>query len=196
MLFRSLQGGQQRRVALLVRHVEAGTVLHRQPEDFKRALYLAPLAEMVRRIDRRQQHRASRMVPRAGVGLAVEQQFHQARIALRDGLHQGSHELAQWLIQHEVEEVVMESTAQYWKPVWRERRCISLPAAVYFVDLGQVSLQVPSGVSGTASVQVTNNRQTSNTVTAPAAASSPGIFPVIVNGTNYPAGVFPALDTF
>ena len=28
------------------------------------------------------------------------------------------HALAQWLIQLEVEEVVMESTAQYWKPVW------------------------------------------------------------------------------
>jgi len=28
------------------------------------------------------------------------------------------HLLAQWLIQLEVEEVVMESTAQYWKPVW------------------------------------------------------------------------------
>jgi transposase len=26
--------------------------------------------------------------------------------------------LAQWFIQQEVEEVVMESTAQYWKPVW------------------------------------------------------------------------------
>jgi len=28
------------------------------------------------------------------------------------------HVLAQWLVQMEVEEVVMESTAQYWKPVW------------------------------------------------------------------------------
>ena len=28
------------------------------------------------------------------------------------------HLLAQWLVQQEVEEVVMESTAQYWKPVW------------------------------------------------------------------------------
>lgn len=28
------------------------------------------------------------------------------------------HVLAQWLDQQEVEEVVMESTAQYWKPVW------------------------------------------------------------------------------
>ena len=27
--------------------------------------------------------------------------------------------LAEWLIQQEVEEVVMESTAQYWKPVWQ-----------------------------------------------------------------------------
>src|SRR6266852_5781356 len=26
--------------------------------------------------------------------------------------------LAQWLVEREVEEVVMESTAQYWKPVW------------------------------------------------------------------------------
>ena len=28
--------------------------------------------------------------------------------------------LAAWLIEHEVEEVVMESTAQYWRPVWAE----------------------------------------------------------------------------
>jgi hypothetical protein len=27
--------------------------------------------------------------------------------------------LAEWLIRNEVEEVVMESTAQYWKPVWQ-----------------------------------------------------------------------------
>jgi hypothetical protein len=26
--------------------------------------------------------------------------------------------LAAWLVAHEVEEVVMESTAQYWRPVW------------------------------------------------------------------------------
>jgi transposase len=28
--------------------------------------------------------------------------------------------LAEWLGQQEVREVVMEPTAQYWKPVWRE----------------------------------------------------------------------------
>ena len=49
---------------------------------------------------------------------------------------------------------------------------------------------MPNGVSGTASVQVINNGQTSNTITATAAASSPGISPVVLNGTNYPAGVF------
>src|SRR5258708_31486824 len=26
--------------------------------------------------------------------------------------------LAQWMVEQQVEEVVMESTAQYWKPVW------------------------------------------------------------------------------
>src|SRR5499427_1458129 len=28
------------------------------------------------------------------------------------------HKLAEWLIEQQVEEVVMESTAQYWKPLW------------------------------------------------------------------------------
>ena len=28
------------------------------------------------------------------------------------------HALAEWLVEREVEEVVMESTAQYWRPVW------------------------------------------------------------------------------
>jgi transposase len=28
------------------------------------------------------------------------------------------HLLAEWMVQQEVEEIVMESTAQYWKPVW------------------------------------------------------------------------------
>lgn len=36
-----------------------------------------------------------------------------------------------------------------------------------------------------------HNGVSSNVVTAPVAASAPGIFPVVVNGTNYPAGVFP-----
>jgi uncharacterized protein (TIGR03437 family) len=66
----------------------------------------------------------------------------------------------------------------------------NLPAAVYYIDQGQVNFQVPAGVSGTASVQVINNGIPSNTLTAPSATSAPGIFPVTVNGVNYPAGVF------
>ena len=67
----------------------------------------------------------------------------------------------------------------------------NFPAAVYYISPTQVSFQVPAGVSGTASVQVVNNQVASNVVTAAAATNSPGIFPVILNGTNYAAGVFP-----
>jgi uncharacterized protein (TIGR03437 family) len=66
----------------------------------------------------------------------------------------------------------------------------NLPAAIYYIDSRQVSFQVPDGISGTASVQVINNGAASNTVTGAATSSSPGIFPIIVNGTNYPAAVF------
>ena len=31
--------------------------------------------------------------------------------------------LAEWLVEQEVEEVVMESTAQYWRPVWDALEC-------------------------------------------------------------------------
>ena len=31
---------------------------------------------------------------------------------------EGLRSLAAWLVEQQVEEVVMESTAQYWKPVW------------------------------------------------------------------------------
>ena len=69
-------------------------------------------------------------------------------------------------------------------------RVNNLPAAVYYIDAGQVNFQVPTGISGTASVQVINNGTASNTITAAAVSIAPGIFPIIVNGKNYPAGVF------
>src|ERR1022692_4577381 len=51
----------------------------------------------------------------ADVGGEGEYQFERRKFgATPDQLHV----LAQWLVQQEVEEVVMESTAQYWKPVW------------------------------------------------------------------------------
>jgi len=66
----------------------------------------------------------------------------------------------------------------------------NLPAAVYYVSPTQINFQVPTGVSGTASVQVINNGTASNTVTATSSASSPGLFPVVLKGVNYPAAVF------
>ncbi len=64
------------------------------------------------------------------------------------------------------------------------------PAAVYYISPTQVSFQVPEGVNGQVTVQVKRNGVVSNTVTGTATPSSPGIFPLIVNSKNYPAGVF------
>ena len=44
-----------------------------------------------------------------------EYQFERRKFGATPG---ELHVLAEWLVQQEVEEVVMESTAQYWKPVW------------------------------------------------------------------------------
>ncbi|HJT88220.1 MAG TPA: IPT/TIG domain-containing protein [Bryobacteraceae bacterium] len=64
------------------------------------------------------------------------------------------------------------------------------PAPLYFISPTQIDFQVPAGVSGTASVEVFNNGAASNVVTGATAASAPGIWPIIVNGTNYAAAVF------
>ncbi len=64
------------------------------------------------------------------------------------------------------------------------------PAAVYYISPTQVDFQVPTGISGTASVAVINRGTASNLVEAAAAASAPGLFPNPVNGVNYPAAVF------
>lgn len=61
----------------------------------------------------------------------------------------------------------------------------NLPASVYYISPAQINFQVPSGVTGTASVQVINNGTGSNTVTAATSASA-----VTLNGVNYPAAVF------
>jgi len=66
-----------------------------------------------------------------------------------------------------------------------------VPAAVYAIVPTQVDFQVPAGIAGTASVQVFNNGAGSNVVTAAAANNSPGIFPCVANGTNYPCAYFP-----
>ena len=63
-------------------------------------------------------------------------------------------------------------------------------AAVYYVSPTQVSFQVPAGISGAANVYVTRDGIPSNTMSVQAVSSAPGIFPIILNGTNYAAGVF------
>ena len=66
----------------------------------------------------------------------------------------------------------------------------NIPAAVYYISPTQINFQVPSGISGAATVQVLNNGAMSNTVTAASASSAPGLFANPVNGVNYPAAVF------
>ena len=44
--------------------------------------------------------------------------------------------LAEWLVEQEVEEVVMESTAQYWRPVWDALECDWQPTRRARVDAG------------------------------------------------------------
>ena len=63
-------------------------------------------------------------------------------------------------------------------------------AAVWYISPTQVNFQVPAGITGTATVQVITNGQTSNSVSAAAATNAPGIFPIILGGTNYAAAVF------
>ena len=60
-------------------------------------------------------HKKMLAVVVADVAGEGEYQFERRKFgATPDELHV----LAQWLVQQEVEEIVMESTAQYWKPVW------------------------------------------------------------------------------
>jgi len=63
-------------------------------------------------------------------------------------------------------------------------------AAVSYISPTQVNFQVPAGVSGTATVRVTRNGITSNSLSGQAVSSAPGIFPVVIGNTNYAAAVF------
>jgi hypothetical protein len=49
------------------------------------------------------------------VGVEGEYQFERRRFGTQPSQLQ---ELAEWLVAQEVEEAVVESTAQYWRPVW------------------------------------------------------------------------------
>ena len=60
-------------------------------------------------------HKRMLAVVVSDVGVEGEFEFERRKFGATPG---EMHLLAQWLVQREVEEVVMESTAQYWKPVW------------------------------------------------------------------------------
>ncbi len=66
----------------------------------------------------------------------------------------------------------------------------NLPAAVYYISPTQVNFQVPSGVSGTANVQVIRNGIASNTISGPAVNEAPGLFTYSLGGKTYPAAVY------
>jgi transposase len=51
----------------------------------------------------------------ADVGIEGEYQFERHRVGTSPAQLRS---LAEWLAEREVEEIVMESTAQYWRPVW------------------------------------------------------------------------------
>jgi len=66
----------------------------------------------------------------------------------------------------------------------------NLPAAVYYISPTQVNFQTPTGVVGTANVQVIRSGAVSNTVSGPAVANAPGLFSYAIGGKNYPAALY------
>jgi transposase len=66
-------------------------------------------------------HKKMLAVVVADVQVDGEYQFHRRKVGTGPA---ELHALADWLLECEVEEVVMESTAQYWRPVWEAlERC-------------------------------------------------------------------------
>ena len=60
-------------------------------------------------------HKAMLAAVNSDVEVVGEFEFERRQFGTTDG---GLHQLVDWLIEQQVDEVVMESTAQYWKPVW------------------------------------------------------------------------------
>ena len=60
-------------------------------------------------------HKKMLAVVIADIAVEGEYKFTRRRVGTRPSELRA---LAAWLVSEEVEEVVMESTAQYWRPVW------------------------------------------------------------------------------
>jgi uncharacterized protein (TIGR03437 family) len=69
-------------------------------------------------------------------------------------------------------------------------RVNNLPAAVYFISPGQISFQVPSGVSGTVNVQVVRDGVAGNTVTGTVVENAPALFTYAAGSKTFPAAVY------
>ncbi|HEY1493274.1 MAG TPA: IPT/TIG domain-containing protein, partial [Candidatus Solibacter sp.] len=65
-----------------------------------------------------------------------------------------------------------------------------LDAPVYYISPTQINVQAPAGVSGNVSVLVTHNGVNSNTATAGAVATAPGLFTYSLGGKTYPSALY------
>jgi uncharacterized protein (TIGR03437 family) len=65
-----------------------------------------------------------------------------------------------------------------------------LDAAVYYISPGQINVQAPANINGNVSVVVTRNGVASNTFTASAVSTAPGLFSYAAGGKNYPSALF------
>src|SRR6266545_5156214 len=81
-------------------------------------------------------HKKMLAVVVADIAAEGEYQFERRKFGATAG---ELHLLAQWLVQQEVEEVVMESTAQYWKPVWGALERYWKPSREKREDAGRMS---------------------------------------------------------
>ena len=70
--------------------------------------------------------------------IEVHDEFHFEQRWYRSNPEQ-LQQLAEWLIEQQVEEVVMESTAQYWKPVWGALERYWKPTCSHREDAGKMS---------------------------------------------------------
>lgn len=79
-----------------------------------------------------------RMLAVVVADVAVEGEYQFERRQFGGGPDQ-LRSLAEWLIQREAQEVVMESTAQYWKPVWETLERYWMPACRPRTDASRMS---------------------------------------------------------
>ena len=97
-------------------------------------------------------HKKMLAVVVANVKVEGEYQFERQKVGTSPA---DLRALADWLVEREVEEVVMESTAQYWRPVWealeqywrpmRRRRTARAPCPGPFTSRKRSRIVAPAG---------------------------------------------------